>query len=387
MSRELKVLERHLRHWRDRGLISSGQEASLRQASAELHRSAGSAIVRTALGVLGGGLLLAGLVLMVAENWGAIPRLGKLGGWAVLQCGLLYVAHRLGQWFEDRPYLAEIPALVAGGWVLGGIVLVGSLYHLDSRAPDGFWLWLALVLPAAWLLERRATAAVAFAALTMALLLEAVEARDSWLHAEHADSPWLWLAVPLLAATLASWLPHPARWLREWVGAWVFLAANAFLLVFGAAQHLDRTSLGGAWIPVGAGLLLALALPGRSLPAAWDELTARLVLVLTLLPWALIGSQYDRGALLDSLAVGLSWVVQLGVAVLVIRCAGRAGSAAWVNLGYLALLAGILTRYFDFFGKHLEGGAALTASGVLLLFILYVLEKARRRTLRKEVAA
>jgi len=42
---------------------------------------------------------------------------------------------------------------------------------------------------------------------------------------------------------------------------------------------------------------------------------------------------------------------------------------------------GILTRYFDFFGEFLAGGTALAATGVLLLFILYVLEKARRRTL------
>lgn len=386
MSRDTKVLDRHFRHWRDKGLVTPEQEAGLRHASAELDRGAASTIVRTALGVLGGGLLLAGLILIVAENWGAIPRFGKLGVWAALQCGFLYLTYELGRRFRDRPYLAEAFALVAGGWVLGGIALVSQIYHLDARPPNGIWLWLALVLPAAWLLARRATAAVVFVALTSALVLE-VGAKDSWLHAARADNPWLFLAIPVLVAALVSWLPHPTAWLRDWVGAWAFGVANFFLLVFGAAQEFHHTSLRGAWFLVGAALLLALAVPERCLPRAWDGLTSRLVLVLTLLPWALIGSQYERGAPIDTVAVGLSWIVQLALAVLVIRSAAQAASPAWVNLGYLALLAGVLTRYFDFFGEYLEGGTALVATGVLLLFILYALEKARRRTLRKEGTA
>jgi uncharacterized membrane protein len=159
------------------------------------------------------------------------------------------------------------------------------------------------------------------------------------------------------------------------------------MLVFGAVQKLDRTTLGGAWLVVGTAIIMALALPRRALPSAWDGLTSRLVLAIALLPWVLIGSAYDEGAVIDTLAVGLTWFLQLALAVLVIRSAARAGSTTWVNLGYLAVLAGVLTRYFDFFGDYLDGGIALALTGMLLLFILYVLEKARRRTLAKEVAA
>jgi uncharacterized membrane protein len=101
----------------------------------------------------------------------------------------------------------------------------------------------------------------------------------------------------------------------------------------------------------------------------------------------LLGSQYDSGSWLDRVAVGIAWIVQLAVAVLVIRAGARSGSESWVNLGYLALLAGILTRYFDFFGDFLEGGAALALTGLLVLFVLYALEKARRRTLGRPAIA
>jgi len=101
----------------------------------------------------------------------------------------------------------------------------------------------------------------------------------------------------------------------------------------------------------------------------------------------LIGAQYDAGETIDIAAVGVAWITQLGLTILVIRAGARAGSTAWVNLGYVALVAGIVTRYFDFFGDYLEGGTALTATGALLLFCVYALEKSRRRTLAGEVAA
>jgi uncharacterized membrane protein len=263
---------------------------------------------------------------------------------------------------------------------------VSQIYQLDSRPPNGIWLWLALVLPAAWLLRRRAAAGVVFVALVAGLWLEAGQ-KDSIFHGGQLEGPWIWLAVPLLAATLVSWLPTPARSIREWTGLWTFAAANLFLLVLGAVQVLDRSALERAWWLAGAGLLLALCFPDRCLPRAWDGVTSRLLLGSTFVPWIVLGARYESGAVTDRLAVGLSWLVQLGIAVLVIRAGARGGSSAWVNLGYLALLAGILTRYFDFFGHYLEGGAALALSGVLVLFVLYALEKARRRTLPAEARA
>src|SRR5687768_3667777 len=217
MRRDHGVLEKHFRHWRDKGLLTADQETELRRASDELAQSGASTIVRTALALLGGALLLAGLILLVAENWGAIPHAAKLGSWAVLQCLFLYLAHDLGARFRERTFLSETFAFVAGGWVLAGIALVSQIYHLDSRPPNGVWMWLILVLPMAWLMEQRATAVVLFAALTSGLAME-VESNDSWLHANRLDNPWLFLAVPLLAAGLLSFLPRPATILRSVVG-------------------------------------------------------------------------------------------------------------------------------------------------------------------------
>jgi len=383
MDRELKVLERHFRHWRERGLITADLESALRDSSGELVQRAAHSVVRTALAGLGAGLLLAGLILLVAENWEVLHRGVKLVGWGVLQVAFILAAHLLGRAWPERPALAEALAFVAGGWIFGGIALVSQIYQLDSRPPNGVWLWLVLLLPAAWLLERRAVAAVTLVALVAGFALEAAEA-DSIFHARHPDGPWLWLGIPLLAAGLVSWLPRPAPFLRDWSGLWTFLAANLFLLVFGASQDLDRSDLGRGWWLAGAGLVLGLARPERCLARGWDALTSRLLLGLTLLPWLLAGARYDAASPKDHVAVGLSWLVQAVIAVLVIRAGAQRGSESWVNLGYLALLAGILTRYFDFFGDYLQGGTALALTGCLLLFVLFALERSRRRTLAPE---
>ena len=384
MSRDLKLLERHFRHWRQEGLVSAEVESTLRQSSGQLVQHSTGTIVRTALAGLGGGLLLAGLILILAENWEALHRGFKLGGWALLQLAFLVTAYYFGRASPDRPALAEAMSFVAGGWMLGGIALVSQIYQLDSRPPNGIWLWLALVLPAAWLLARRAIAAVVFIALVWGLALEAGQI-DSIFRADRVDGPWIWIGLPVLAACLASLPPARPVFIRNWTGLWTFVAASFFLLALGAGQDLDRSDLGRGWWLAGSGILLGLAIPERCLPRAWDAVTSRLILASTLLPWILLGSRYDAGVVLDELAVGLSWVLQLATAILVIRVGARSGSESWVNLGYLALLAGILTRYFDFFRDYLEGGTALALTGTLLLFILYALEKARRRTLGREV--
>ena len=376
---ERELLDRHFGRWREEGLLDGELEARLRRASEPLLEREPVPWVRWALAVLGGGLVLAGLILVVAENWALIPRWGKLASWGLLQIGFLLGAEEAGRRFE-RPFLAEALALVAGGWILAGIALVSQIYHLTSRPANGFWLWLLLLLPIAWLLPRRATAVVAFSALTAALIAE-VSDPLSLVAVRDGSGPWLALAIPLLALFAVSWLPRPAPWLRGFLGAWTFAASQVILLVFGAEKELGHNDLGRAWIVAGAGLAVALLWPGRTLPPAWGAAGARAILVVSLLPWALLGRAYDATDPLDVFALGVAWVAQIAAALLLIRCASRSGSPLWVNLGFVALLAGILTRYFDLFGDYLQGGLALAMTGVLILVVVTILERSRRRAL------
>jgi hypothetical protein len=286
MSRDLRLLERHFRHWRQEGLLTAQQESALRESSGELTQRSTRSVVRTALAGLGGGLLLAGLILIVAENWEVIHRGVKLGAWGALQVVFLLAAHHLGRAWPDRPALAEAFSFVAGGWMLGGIALVSQIYQLDSRPPNGIWLWLALVLPAAWLLPRRAVSAVVFVALITAFALEAVQP-DSFLYASRPDGPWIWLGIPLISAGLVSWLPTPAPFLRDLTGLWTYAAANFFLLVrpqpgrtrrrisSSSCSELARSWIGRTWGTAGGSQEQASCWVWRCRSAASHELGTR----------------------------------------------------------------------------------------------------------------
>jgi uncharacterized membrane protein len=382
MGRDLEVLDRHFRHWREQGLLSAEGEATLRRSSGDLIGSSAGNGARTGLAALGAGLLLAGLIVIVGQNWGPLTGTAKLATWALFEIGFLAAAFQIRRAWPDRPGLAGVMGFVAGGGVLAGVVLVSHVYSIHSRLPNGAWLWLLLVLPLAWFGERRATSIVVFIALLSALVLEVREA-DSVFKVSRIDSPWIWIGIPLLAVGLTSFLPAWASFLRDWTSLWTFATANVFLLILGATHRLDHSEIGGAWWLVGSGLLIALVWPERCLARSWGPPASRLILVFTFLPWVLLGSSgFDVTGSSDTAGIVLAWIGQMVIALLVIRDGARHGSRAWVNVGYLALLAGVVTRYFDFFGEHLKGGAALAVTGALLLAILFGLEAARRRSLR-----
>ena len=84
--------------------LDSELESTLRRSSGELVERSTRTVVRAALAGLGGGLLLAGLILIIAENWEARRRGLKLGGWELevsYRRGLSLLPRRL--FFKETP--------------------------------------------------------------------------------------------------------------------------------------------------------------------------------------------------------------------------------------------------------------------------------------------
>ena len=118
MSRDLKVVDKHLRHWRGQGLVDAELDARLRASSEELDRSGVSTVLRTALALLGGALVLAGLTLVVAENWMALSRGVKLAGWAIVLAAFVAASEEAARRFPiDPPSPRPLPSpRGAGCW-------------------------------------------------------------------------------------------------------------------------------------------------------------------------------------------------------------------------------------------------------------------------------
>jgi uncharacterized membrane protein len=130
-------LKRDLDRWSAMGLINE-REA---QAMLEDHDAQASSFsIGSVLLLLSAVMVSAAILLLVAANWQAIPRLVKISAVIALiwgfQCGgALLIARKrsaLGQSF-----------LVLGATSFGGgLALVGQLYHLSGDQLDLFYMWL-----------------------------------------------------------------------------------------------------------------------------------------------------------------------------------------------------------------------------------------------------
>ena len=114
--------------WVESGLIDAGTAEKLTsdiEANARRSLSFGSI-----LAMLAAVLLAAAIMIFVAANWEAIPRVARvLSLFAVIAAG--YVG---GAWLKlrDHPAFAEAAWVVAAAAFGGSIALIGQMYHFSG---------------------------------------------------------------------------------------------------------------------------------------------------------------------------------------------------------------------------------------------------------------
>jgi uncharacterized membrane protein len=159
VNKQVRWLHDQLPAWVTQGVITPTQANAIRQLYPE---SSGALpwgmLIFSGIGAIVIGL---GVVLLLAYNWHAIPKVSKLG----LIFGALVLFHggglRLFQAADWRRQLGE--ALSVFGTMLfgAGIWLVAQVYHIDEHYPNGFLLWGVGGLAMAWALPSVAQGVVA----------------------------------------------------------------------------------------------------------------------------------------------------------------------------------------------------------------------------------
>src|SRR5207247_706480 len=116
-----RQLEQLLRAARAQGLVDSGVVEQLTALAAERERERGWLSLGGVLGRLGAAVTIVGFLLL-------------LGG-----------AHGAGLWIQatGRPYphFAEALHFLGAGLFLGGLALVGQIYHLPANPPRAMLVW------------------------------------------------------------------------------------------------------------------------------------------------------------------------------------------------------------------------------------------------------
>jgi uncharacterized membrane protein len=215
--------------WEARGLVSSTLAQQLRDdVSANHGKGIGFGQVLAVMAAL---LMAAAILILIAANWEAIPRLGRVGAlFAVIAGGYLGGAVLK---LRDHGALAEAMWLISAAAFGGGIALIGQMYHLTGDETQAILVWCIGTGLAAALL-RSPILAAASVALSAAWV--------AWpVFSFNLDvNPWYPLLLAILWAVAVWTRSLPARHLilLSLIGHFTFLYFDSDLLVIPAAMAL-----------------------------------------------------------------------------------------------------------------------------------------------------
>jgi uncharacterized membrane protein len=164
MNKHVRWLYAQLPDWVAQGAILPAQADAIRRFYPE--PKAGLPWGMLIFSGIGAVVIGLGVILLLAYNWHAIPKLGKLG----LIFGALLGAHasglRLLQAPDWRRQLGEALSVLGTMLFGAGIWMVAQVYHIDEHYPNGFLLWGLGALAVAWALPSIAQGVLAAAALS-----------------------------------------------------------------------------------------------------------------------------------------------------------------------------------------------------------------------------
>ncbi|HYU01648.1 MAG TPA: DUF2157 domain-containing protein [Gemmatimonadales bacterium] len=406
-------LEQLLRAARAQGLVDSGVAEQLTALAAERERERGWLSLGGVLGRLGAAVTILGVILLIAANWQQIGAGVKIVGFLLLLGG----THGAGLWIQvtGRPYphFAEALHFLGAGLFLGGLALVGQIYHLPANPPRAMLVWLVAIAPLAVLLRSPAISGLGILAAWL------------WLHFEGADSAsplhttgftaYLMLTVGMGLALLGaqSTLPQQERRIRS-----VMRGAAQLMLFYGVyvlgffrrfSERAETVSTGSLALPLGALVLgsAGVALGWNRLAPEVPWLRARLSLLLVLLvTTCVVALLIDVGVIPPGPAVSVfefgtadrfqvgtvivsaaAWVLWFLFALWLVVYGGLSRQRDFVNTGVLAFGLGIVTRFIDLIGGLADTGTLFVLGGVVLLGTAWAMERWRRAVMVRIEAA
>ena len=343
---------------------------------------------------IGAVLISAGIALLIASNWEAIPHGVKIAVGLALMLG----AHGFGWWLREihRKYPKTGEALQFTGSLLflANIALVGQIYHLESRTPDAFLLWFAGIAALPWLLRSKAQLVLNVIAFSLWFGCE-INQRNSlvYLGNESQILAYALLGLNFLGAGLllrrtsfAEFAPvlekigalglllfvYPLTWAGFWgwsnyekeICPWLITAlalTGSLAVALGAKNYraLDsqwRWTWTGA-LTVAAGLIAATFF----VPHTRD--------------WYWLGHM-DGVNLIATVALFVFCLLQVQVGV-------QERSRFLVNLGVTFIGLDIIAAYFGLFGTMAVTGLMFVVTGVFLIVFGVFLEKKRRKFMQQ----
>ena len=346
---------------------------------------------------VGAVLVAAGIVLLIAANWDAIPRGVKICAGLALMLG----AHAGGWWLREvrQTYRKTGEALHLTGSLLflGNIALVGQIYHLVSRPPNVFLLWWAGIAALPWLLRAKAQHLLALLAFGLWFGIE-VNQNDSPIRLRDECQVLAYSLMGLVYVGFGyvlrrSAFPSFAK-VTERLGLLALLTFAFPLTWQGFLDDYHHAVTGSYWIlPVLASVataLVALGAKNLELERQWRwtwgltlAVTAGLLVAAFFAPHERVWGWHNNFTPTNAFAALVLFVFCL----LQIQVGLQERSTFLVNLGILFVALDIIAAYIGLFGTMARTGLMFVVSGVFLILFGIYLEKKRRKLMKQIKAA
>ena len=329
------------------------------------------------MSTLAGGLILGGIIMLISANWESIPDVVKMAVAMALLLGFWVAWARTR---ETYPWISEGLGLVGGGMWLGCIALYGQIFQLQNPFAEGCMLFFLGVCAIPFIVRQRLLVVVV--AVTSAVLLGALlDNRESWLSLR----PWIsddstemacWVLLCMVWWLLGEHWRTSAGACRSY--AWIGMVAILHFL-FIAQIALLYQEFRADENPVLPGLLLAVPLLLLWKPKGVDWPHWGLMMALLSLP-------YPIGLMLNGSAGGEFMGVLCGFAMGggLMYLGHAAKRLSWLNYGSLMVFFAGIALIANVLESLTGSGLVLIIAGLLMLGLVWLLEK-QRRALAKSI--
>lgn len=366
--------ERYLERWMNAGLMDSSTVELVRAYEAEQEKARGlSWQVLLAL-ALGGLLLAAGILLLVAAHWDRLAPSERF----ILVLTLVAVMHSAGAIAATRFSVLSITLHAVGTICLGaGIFLAGQIFHLQEHWPGGVMRW-ALGAWVAWALLRDWPQAALAAVLTPSWLAgEWSEATHSgWIGGDPIVSAGLMMFAVTYLTALSPEKKTPVRKALSWIGAITLIPAAATLIHSSTFGYWHQLSLSWSYHLIGWAAAFALPL-GLACWLRGKYVWPNVIAGFWVAALSAVSSLSHESIYYD---IGRYPICALG-SIGLILWGTKESRKERINLGIAGFALTVLFFYFSTVMDKLGRSASLIGLGLLFLLGGWLLEKTRRRLL------
>jgi len=357
-------VERLVKRWQQEGLIDAETASRL---NADLEKRGPRFSLGSVLATLGGLLLGAAVIMLVAANWQDMPRIMRIG----LIFVLIWGCYLGGAWRELRgdKVLPQALYIVAAASFGAGIALVGQMYHLSGDVHSAALVWAGGVLASAFLL--RSPVLAAFGAGVACFYLSTF-AFDN----DYGDMSYRWIAPILVLAGAGA-----ARFTRSRNAAhiWCLFVLGWAALLY--AEHNSREVL-GMMLVVGIALMLADAFAHQALqkltrfahPLASYGLLLALLALGILQVDIMVSSVFDQNIAHDVIYGILILALSIGALAV---CGRDNGSLR--AIAYIAFSFEVLYLAFSTVGSMIGTSGFFLTAGVLVLLLAAFVRRMENR--------